>query len=154
MHEGTKRKSRGLALLWKPHLNLSLQLVSQNHIGIVHEDVGGQSEWRLIGLYGHLEEEKKIKTWQIMRSLINVSIPWLCFGNFNEILYNDEKKGGKLKTQATLDAFGMMVNACDLHDLGFMRHPFTWFNNQQEGGNVQERMDLFSGKRVWLQLFY
>ena len=44
-------------------------------------------------MYGHLEQELKMETWRLMRHLhARASLPWVCLGDFNEILSSDEKK--------------------------------------------------------------
>ena len=46
-------------------------------------------------MYGHPEEERKAETWRLMRHLHACgTLPWLCLGDFNEILSSDEKRGG------------------------------------------------------------
>lgn len=48
------------------------------------------------------------------------------FRDFNEILNNAEKKGGKAKKQ--LNEFRDMVNDCVVYDLGFSGVKLTWCN--------------------------
>lgn len=55
-------------------------------------------------------------------------LPWLCAGDFNEILFHHEKEGGVPKNQACLDRFKEALEDCDLHDLGFAGDVFTWRN--------------------------
>ena len=47
-----------------------------------------------------------------------MTMPWLVLGDFNEILYNHEKDGGRPRTQRQLQAFHDALSACQLSDLG------------------------------------
>jgi hypothetical protein len=58
--------------------------------------VTGGDKWRFTCVYGEARTEFKHKTWEMMGELhseINEPIPWLCAGDFNEILYHHEKEG-------------------------------------------------------------
>lgn len=51
--------------------------------------------WRFTGIYGEPQTENKHRTWKLMRDLHAGRIrPWLCAGDFNEILHQHEKEGG------------------------------------------------------------
>ncbi|CAL1354238.1 unnamed protein product [Linum trigynum] len=52
--------------------------------------------WRFTSLYGWLEVGRKKNTWDFMRDLASQwEGPWLCGGDFNEILAVEEKSGGQ-----------------------------------------------------------
>lgn len=77
------------------------------------------------------------------------SLPWLIDGDFNEILSNDEKKGGLLQFSALMDAFRDGLSNCELHDLGFTGAPFTWSNQWVDPHTVWCRLDRFCGSGSW-----
>lgn len=56
------------------------------------------------------------------------SMPWLCFGDFNEVLYSHEKLGGTLQDLSKMIAFRDVVEYCGFDDLWFIGQPFTWTN--------------------------
>ena len=60
------------------------------------------------------------------------SLPWICAGDFNEILCFSEKKGENDRTLASLSDFRTAVDECDFVDLGFAGPIFTW-NNRKIG---------------------
>ena len=87
------RRSGGLALLWKNEVVVSSQTYSPNHID-VHVSSPLHSLWRLTGVYGLPKERLKSETWRLMRHLRGrASLPWVCLGDFNEILHSDERNG-------------------------------------------------------------
>jgi len=83
-------------------------------------------EWRFTGLYGFSEKENKLKTCDLLLDLrLHTALPWLVGGDFNEILFNYQKKGGRTKAQATLEAFHATLDMRNLFDLGFSGHDFN-----------------------------
>ena len=131
----------GLALLWKEDVTVDTQTYSPNHIDVnVHTPTS--PIWRLIGIYGHPEEERKTKTWRLMRHLhARASLPWVCLGDFNELLESDEKNGGNRRLMAP------MV------DLGFSGYRFTWRNGRQGVAFVEERLDRVVATMEWCEIF-
>ena len=82
----------GLALLWKDDVELHVQTYSPHHIdALIKEE---NLFWRFTGFYGWPEEQRKHDSWQLLRHLhARSSHPWLCCGDFNEILSMEEKQG-------------------------------------------------------------
>jgi len=150
--EGKSRKG-GIALFWKDRLDLNLKSWSSNHIEMEGVDCERTPKWRITGIYGFPEEENKQKTWDLVASLNNSTLPWLCFGDFNEILDHQDKQGGMPKSQAQLDRFLEVASMCNFKDLGFTGYPYTWNNNRGEKENVQERLDRFFANHGWLTVF-
>ncbi|KAL0433823.1 UNVERIFIED_CONTAM: hypothetical protein Slati_2716600 [Sesamum latifolium] len=88
----SKGKSGGLILLWRKDMNVILHSFSDAHIdvGVASED--GSGGWRFIEIYGHPEATHRGNTWHLLRTLSSASLrPWLCIGDFNEILNPHEK---------------------------------------------------------------
>jgi len=80
-------------------------------------------------------------------------LPWLIGDDLNEILYNYEKQGGPQKSQAVLEVFKTTLEACDLYDLGYSGHKFTWWNGQSRDASVEEILDWFCASSEWSALF-
>jgi len=89
-----KRRSGGLALFWKDNVELTLKSWSSHHIDMEGLGSSCTPKWRITGIYGFPEEENKHKTWDLIASLNSPTLPWLCFGDFNEILEHRDKQGG------------------------------------------------------------
>lgn len=91
--EGRGRRG-GVALLWKKEWEVVVRSFSLNHIDVMVSILGGP-EWRFTGIYGFPEDENKMKTCMLLKSLGGVTeMPWLCGGDFNLMLWSMEKKGG------------------------------------------------------------
>ena len=66
---------------------------SPNQIDTIIRDVSND-QWRFKGVYGFADSARKHETWTFLRDLhYQFSIPWLCAGDFNEILWSHEKLG-------------------------------------------------------------
>ncbi|KAH9742578.1 pentatricopeptide repeat-containing protein [Citrus sinensis] len=132
-------RSGGLTLLWKSEVVVDIKSFSQHHIdAVVHSENG--SLWRCTGIYGHPETDQKRHTWTLLQRLAGLlSLPWLCFGDFNEILKLDEKTGKKDRCMASINEFCEAVYGCDLKDLGYNGYPFTWSNRRFGPNLVEER---------------
>ena len=78
-------------------------------------------------------------------------MPWVCLGDFNEILYASEKSEGPERSQQQMDGFRRVVNACGFHDLGFKGPEFTWCNRKTGDGRIQLRLDRVFASSEWRQ---
>ncbi|KAL0444993.1 UNVERIFIED_CONTAM: hypothetical protein Slati_2222000 [Sesamum latifolium] len=79
--------------------------------------------------------------------------PWVCAGDFNEILEHSEKKGGPARAEWQIRNFRNCLVQCELHDLGYQGLAFTWCNNQQEPHTVHERLDRACSNAAWSLAF-
>ncbi|TXG63522.1 hypothetical protein EZV62_010516 [Acer yangbiense] len=146
-------RSGGLLLLWKNHCKVLVLSYSAGHIDArIHEDNGLQ--WRFSGIYGDPNPSNRMNTWTLMRRLKEVdNLPWVCGGDFNELLSMSEKLGGSEKAIRDIIRFRQVVDDCEFIDLGFSGPKFTW-NNMREGrDNVQERLDRILASTNWRNMY-
>ena len=135
------QRKGGLALLWKEEVNLHIQTYSPNHIdALIFEETNPL--WRLTDFYGWPEEQQKKESLQLLKHLHSrFSTPWLCCGNFNEILHSLEKQGRLPKQPQPMLEFRATFLHCGLVYLGFQGNVFTWNNRRPGDAYVQERLD-------------
>ncbi|KAL5825066.1 hypothetical protein ACOSQ3_021129 [Xanthoceras sorbifolium] len=146
-------RSGGLVLFWSGHLDVRLLSFSLFHID-VSVSASGCSPWRFTGFYGSPEASQRNHAWLLLKRLFALSsLPWLCGGDFNEILVDCEKDGGLPKQRRLLSNFREALDACCLQDLGFEGPMFTWCNGRVGDAFVQERLDRCVCSRNWLSLF-
>lgn len=69
----------------------------------------------------------------------------------NEILSENEKSGGGLRSPALMNAFRDALLDCDLNDLGFSGPVLTWSNNRNDPHTVRCRLDRFCGSSEWME---
>lgn len=148
-------QSGGLALLWKKDVNVRVNPgMSRYHIDA---DVTGEDGfvWRLTSIYGEPKHGEKEKTWKLLRILHGrSSLPWMCFGDFNEILFASEKQGGPDRSHACMDKFRSALEFCELEDLGFVGDPYTWRNHSHRADSyIKERLDRAIANLEWRSHF-
>ena len=92
--------SRGLAMLWSRDIIIEVQSYSMNFVDVVVIDPDSSFKWRITDFYGNPETYRRKESWDFLRSLSRMyHLPWLCFGDFNEIVSVEEKLGGVLRPQ-------------------------------------------------------
>lgn len=72
-----------------------------------------------------------------------VQLPLGDRGDFNEMLYDNEKQGGVARNPRLSEAFRDVLNDCNLVDAGFTGRKFTWFKNKKDPASMRERLDRF-----------
>lgn len=110
---------RGLAMMWDTEVRMEVKSYSKHHIDtVVHYENGGY--WRCTGIYGHPESRQKNHTWTLIKRLATLSsLPWLCFGDFNEIIKPSEKLGGNDRDVRMMLEFRNTMQECELMDLSW-----------------------------------
>ncbi|KAL5574765.1 hypothetical protein UlMin_016464 [Ulmus minor] len=145
-------KSGGLCLLWSDSIHVQLLSGFRGHID-VQVTSHDSTCWRFTGLYGNPDTSLRTQFWTLLKRLgYASSMPWLCGGDLNEILFGHEKQGGATRAQYLMNAFREATNYCGLADLGFRGPKFTW-NRGKNACLVQERLDRMLGNGGWLDLF-
>ncbi|XP_059432574.1 uncharacterized protein LOC132165893 [Corylus avellana] len=79
--------------------------------------------------------------------------PWLCIGDFNMILSQSEKYGGRPYACSSNDPFHSFLDSFGMIDLGFSGNPFTWSNKRQGHRLIKERLDRGIANSHWIHLF-
>ena len=143
----------GLALFWKKGVEVDVESSSLNHIDVLINK-GKEDEWRFTGFYGAPETQKRVESWDLIRSLHNrFRVPWLVAGYFNEITKSSEKRGGRLRPYLQMQDFRDALDECGLMDLGFVGSRFTWFRRCANDVYVWERLDRGVATTEWLDKY-
>lgn len=111
-------------------------------------------KWRLTTIYEHLEVAKRCEVWKLLK-FISTSIIglWLCFGDFNKILVQYEKQGGRNHVSGQLIAFREFIDYCGFKARNTDGSLFTWSNTRDGVAHIQERLDRLLANADWLSLF-
>ncbi|KAL5570777.1 hypothetical protein UlMin_020374 [Ulmus minor] len=145
-------RSGELCLLWSDSITVQLLSGSKGHIDVMVTSLNSIC-WHFTGLYGNPDTSLRSHSWNLMKRLgDSSSLPWLCGGDLNEILFGHEKQGGAERAQYLMSHFREAINYCELADLGFRGPKFTW-KRGNGAGLVQERLDRMLGNSRWLDLF-
>ncbi|XP_072078147.1 uncharacterized protein [Arachis hypogaea] len=153
--EGEERsRSGGLAVLTGNTILAEIASMSQNHIDMIINTKENNDKWRATGFYGCPEAANKHKSWELFNSLSHAyNMPWMIFGDFNQVLQQGDKHGGLPVTYTQTRGFQEALQINELLDLEFVGHAFTWSNNQGGNSNVQERLDRAIANIDWKEAF-
>ncbi|TXG67033.1 hypothetical protein EZV62_008308 [Acer yangbiense] len=106
------------------------------------------------GFYKEPKAGNRVFSWELLIRLHSIdNLHWLCGGDFNELLFRNEKKDRSDKSFTNMLQFREVVNDCDLVDLGFSGSMFTWNNKRDGKANIQERLDRFLANSKWKDRF-
>ncbi|XP_074328097.1 uncharacterized protein LOC141666010 [Apium graveolens] len=117
----------------------------------MHDQVG---RWRYTGYYGFPERSKRSEAWRMLKQLaIDFVLPWCIIRDFNDMMTEDEKKGGRCHPRALLNGFSETTMECGLLDLGFTGDKFTWERCRGTERWISERLDRGLATSEWRSLF-
>ncbi|KAK3198418.1 hypothetical protein Dsin_021833 [Dipteronia sinensis] len=129
-------RSGGLCQLWSNNIDVNLLMYSQEHIDVKITDTCAVV-WRFTGFYGHPDQAQRKHSWTLLCHLACMyDLPWVCMGDFNEIMCDDEKIGGVIKNWRSMTEFREALKDCNLEDMGFIGP-----NKRDGGASVMERLD-------------
>lgn len=74
-------------------------------------------------------------------------------GDFNEIMYSFEKKEGWPQDEKRIEAFREVLRDCQLYDLGYSGHWFTWERGNFQTKNIWERLDRGVTNESMIEIF-
>ncbi|XP_030969697.1 uncharacterized protein LOC115989974 [Quercus lobata] len=146
--------SGGLALLWKPDAKVYVKNFSRWFIDahVVCETTG--LTWKLTGFYGQLDTSKREETWTLLESLgQSNTLPWLCVGDYNEIVKCSEKLGGALRPARQMDRFCTVIHHCRFLKLGYIRSHLTWSRNHLMEVCTHTRLNCTLATVAWCSFF-
>ena len=86
-------------------------------------------------MYGEAQVMERYETWDTLCSIVGVSnLPWMVFGDFNEVLVQAEHDGVNLRAHGQMQGFRDALDVCGLIDLGFKGRMWT-FEKRVAGGS-------------------
>lgn len=117
--------SGGLVIYWKQHVQLSVLSSSPNLIDCTVLYNG--SSFYLSFVYGHSVPSMRHQVWERLERLAfqRRNEAWFALLDFNELLGNHEKLGGRIRSEASFADFRTMVRHCDFTDVSTISNRFS-----------------------------
>ncbi|KAA3481340.1 reverse transcriptase [Gossypium australe] len=119
-------KNGCLALMWKEGNKVTIQNYSKYHIDSLVKMEDG-TDIRFTGFYGQADPTLRNQAWDMLRRIKSNIVG----GDFNAILNNVEKDGGRRKPQNLMNDFRELLEELTLVDIKTSVRWFTWSNNRK-----------------------
>ncbi|KAF4355150.1 hypothetical protein F8388_026075 [Cannabis sativa] len=144
--------SGGLLLMWKEGIQIRVDSSSVGHI--LARVVGNNFlPWSLTCFYGNSDASQRRFSWELLRNIKReIHGPWLCVGDFNEIVSLAEKNGGRVRSAGAMEEFREVIDDCRLIYFSSNKSDLTWCNGH-ESNTVMERLDRGLCNEEWLLSF-
>lgn len=147
-------KSGGLALYWDENVTVNIEDVNERWIDAFVKLSDDDPLWRVTFVYGEPRVENRHLMWEsLCRLRGNSDLPWLVAGDFNEAMWDFEHLSSTPRPRNQMVAFRECLEVCQLADLGFAGHPFTYDNKCGGRANVQVRLDRAMVDSQWRDQF-
>jgi exonuclease III len=105
-------RSGGLGIFWNNNTRVDILPYSEYHIDSIIM-VDGGDPWRLTCIYGDAQTSEQHKTWDMLKFIKATSVlPWMCIGDFNEVLHRSEHVGVQERSHAQIEGFREVVDVC------------------------------------------
>lgn len=132
---------------------MDIQSYFDHHIDAII-DHGVDDAWWLTGFYGDPDTASREDSWSLFKTLSAwFSLPWICIGDFNEILLAEEKQGWLDTPECQMQGFHDALDFYGLKDLGFNGFPITWSNRRPRDQNVWIHLDRGMATIDWILQF-
>ncbi|KAL0385672.1 UNVERIFIED_CONTAM: hypothetical protein Sradi_2961500 [Sesamum radiatum] len=135
-------RSGGITMLCQKEYMIHLRAFLRFHVDVDVLPANSVPGRWLTGFYGAAEISQRMYGWDTPKSLRNQSdAPWLCFGDFNEILYQHERTRAARPLR-------------QIHDFRqFSGSKFTWCNKRRAPDAVRARLDRACANPAWVKRF-
>ncbi|KAL0342468.1 UNVERIFIED_CONTAM: hypothetical protein Scaly_1909400 [Sesamum calycinum] len=124
-------RAGGLCLAWTPCLNVYVVLKNSWIINALISLNAEPRPWQFMGVHCPAVSALRPVFWHSFNNICySFDGPWLAMGDFNVVMSQTEKRGGKPFASASRNALGNEFDVCNLIDLGFTGASFTWSNKR------------------------
>lgn len=147
-------KSGGMTLIWNNNIRMLEVLSSAFTIEAHVVDPETNWDWWFIGIYTSSDAQVRRNQWKVIKQRrILWGDKWLLAGDFNDIISNDEKWGGRIRDDSSFKDFKGFLEENELTDLGFNGKPWTWCNNWMNEGEIKQRLERALANNLWSQSY-
>ncbi|XVE71697.1 hypothetical protein DITRI_Ditri10aG0172400 [Diplodiscus trichospermus] len=97
------------------------------------------------------EERKKVRE-ELRRKIGTCEEPVMCIGDFNDIIREEEKEGGRRKDRRKINCFRDFVEGSGLQDVKAKGMKYTW-SGIRKGKLVKEKLDRVLVNLDWMKAY-
>lgn len=147
-------KGGGLALYWGEGMKVELLSYGMHHIDVHIREGEDAPIWRATFVYGEAKVQNRRNMWTLLRRIKDKSEnPWLMIGDFNEAMWQGEHFSLVKRPERQMQEFREVLPLCNLHDLGFVGLPWTYYDKREGGRNAKVRLDWAVASPEWMDMF-
>ncbi|XP_058766533.1 uncharacterized protein LOC131640142 [Vicia villosa] len=146
----------GIIVAWKiDGVHLQLERSEEQYIHLKVKQNNGH-EWLFTAIYASPNDTKRRLIWDQLKNMAsNIHLPWLLAGDFNNIAFASEKKGGAQAYSRKCKVFRNNIEECSLMDLGACGPAYTWCGPIfHRGQRIYERLDRALSNESWRLEFH
>ncbi|KAL0318266.1 UNVERIFIED_CONTAM: hypothetical protein Scaly_2848000 [Sesamum calycinum] len=124
---------------------VQIRSYSTDYIGTKIHRTEESGKWRFTSFYGSPEVTRRKTSWETLARLSQESfMPWLCTGDFNKVLFQQEKTG-IAKPEWQICDFRNALQQSNLLDISYEGSKFTWWNRKEHPHTVRAYLDRACG---------
>jgi hypothetical protein len=140
--------------MWTDELHVSIHSVSFHVILATCVNSASNIKFGLVCIYGDPYHKQTSQIWETVASFVydNNSLPMLCIGDMNELLYDMDKNSSNVNRHR-MNAFRSLVKQCGFFDLGFSGPAYTWTNKRFSSKPTFERLDRCLVNADWCDVY-
>ncbi|XP_062112848.1 uncharacterized protein LOC133824003 [Humulus lupulus] len=143
-----------IVVAWLPSLfTVNISLCTAQVIHCVVHPRQKQDRFEVTFVYGFNEDKKRAQLWMDLEEIsMQIQGPWIVMGDFNDILFSNERVG-KGSTKSPTQDFRDCVEKCNLEDLKYSGIFYTWNNKQKPEDRVFSKLDRALVNPQWTDCF-
>ncbi|XP_061353784.1 uncharacterized protein LOC133298506 [Gastrolobium bilobum] len=145
----------GIWILWDP-LDVHISLIRKDDQFVhVWVEFPGKRGFYWTAVYASPKEDRRFFLWEDLKHLgRNMNDPWMMSGDFNEIAFASEKRGGAPVDLRRCNRFNNVLNSCGVMDLGGEGNRFTWKGPKfLHLKRIFKRLDRAVANELWRNCF-
>lgn len=140
----------GLTFCWRPGLCFEIVFLSGSIFHLLMKPGGDKIDFWCSMVYGPpLWRHKEAFLADLMNLGDLSGKPWVCIGDFNDVVRQSEKRGGRLVDGASSWGLKHFMDCMGFVDLGYSGRNFTWTNRRSGLANIWERLDRCIANVQW-----
>ncbi|XP_070022230.1 uncharacterized protein [Nicotiana sylvestris] len=102
-------------------------------------------------IYGYNTCEQRKYLWGTLKELAQgINMPWLIVGDFNAVLYPQDKLFGNPVQYVEIKDFTDYIHDLLLNEVKWPGDYYTWTNEQQSSDRICSRLDKAFGNHEWM----
>lgn len=146
--------SGGLWCMWDAH-SVKVRIISCTaqlmNVAILSNN---RIEWLLTLVYASPKLLSRVSLYEYLESMKDhMTVPWLLLGDFNEVIRQEDKRGGREVRGHSVDRMRHMIEVCQLLEVDFTGPRFTWTNGQSGNLLIEKRLDQGWANEDWFSKF-